>query len=558
MNILSPPGRVVGAGPLFRQIADDIGLVDVINRQVRWDARQCRVSPGERILVMILDVLTGKSPLYRVIERWTVTDVAVMAGAGRVAADFSDDSLGRALDKLGRAQPARIFSAVATQAYLREGITWDSGHWDSTSCSLTGQYVGSEAAPVRPAHGHSKDHRPDLKQLLLTLFVNREGVPLFGTVESGQRSDKTLNGEMLDRLVEAMAPDQLAQLIYVADSALVTGPNLARLDRQKIPFVSRCPETFGVVAEVKEQAWAEDTWTKLPALGQSRDAAQYWASEHHAEIADRPYRLVVYRSSALDRRRTHTLDREISRFRTAMERSAQELRQERFACEADAAAALARWQATWHHGWCAATAAIRSEVQYSRPGRPRKVPKPEDMELTWVVDVTVGAVRQERRQKELERRGTFVLITTIAQERLSAVELLREYKSQTSVERHFHFVKDPLFVDGWFLKKPERIEALGYVILLACLLYSLLERRLRRSEISIPSPSRRMLTHPTGHEVVRHLESLQVVMESDGQRHIALDPLFHATLAAVLNALGMEDKVFTTPPDYAVPTIGHL
>ena len=112
MNILSPPGRVVGAGPLFRQIADDIGLVDVINRQVRWDARQCRVSPGERILVMILDVLTGKSPLYRVIERWTVTDVAVMAGAGRVAADFSDDSLGRALDKLGRAQPARIFSVV--------------------------------------------------------------------------------------------------------------------------------------------------------------------------------------------------------------------------------------------------------------------------------------------------------------------------------------------------------------------------------------------------------------------------------------------------------------
>jgi len=40
-----------------------------------------------------------------------------------------------------------------------------------------------------------------LKQLLLTLFVNREGVPLFETDESGQRSDKTLNREMLDRLV---------------------------------------------------------------------------------------------------------------------------------------------------------------------------------------------------------------------------------------------------------------------------------------------------------------------------------------------------------------------
>ncbi len=250
---MQPPGRVVGAGPLFRQMADDIGLVEIVNRQVRWDARQCRVSPGERILVMVLDVLTGRSPLYRMVERWMTMDVAVMAGAGRVAADFTDDSLGRALDKLERAQPARVFSAVAAQAYVREGITLDSSHWDSTSCSLTGEYPGGEQASVHPAHGHSKNHRPDLKQLLLTLFVNREGVPLLGSVESGQRSDKTLNGAMLDRLVEAMAPDQLAQLIYVADSALVTGPNLARLAAQKIAFVSRCPENFGAPPYVRQR-----------------------------------------------------------------------------------------------------------------------------------------------------------------------------------------------------------------------------------------------------------------------------------------------------------------
>ncbi|MDA8205304.1 MAG: hypothetical protein M0Z36_04485 [Thermaerobacter sp.] len=46
---------------------------------------------------------------------------------------------------------------------------------------------------------------------------------------------------------------------------------------------------------------------------------------------------------------------------------------------------------------------------------------------------------------------------------------MREYQEQTSVERHFHFVKDRLFVGALFLKKPERIEALGYVLLLACL-----------------------------------------------------------------------------------------
>ena len=162
----------------------------------------------------------------------------------------------------------------------------------------------------------------------------------------------------------------------------------------------------------------------------------------------------------------------------------------------------------------------------------------------------MGAVRQDRKQQELERRGTFVLITTVSQERLSSEELLREYKSQTSVERHFHFVKDPWFVDGWFLKKAERLEALGYVILLACLLYRLVERRVRRSGLSIPSPSRRMLTHPTGHEIVRHLESLQIVTDPHGRRQIALEPALHATFTTILQAVGMEDTVFTTPPNY--------
>ncbi len=73
-----------------------------------------------------------------------------------------------------------------------------------------------------------------------------------------------------------------------------------------------------------------------------------------------------------------------------------------------------------------------------------------------------------------------------------------------------------------------------YVILLACLLYSLVERRLRRSGLPIPSPSRGMLTHPTGHEIVRHLESLQIVRDPDGSRHIALEPPLHATLTAVM------------------------
>lgn len=108
-------------------------------------------------------------------------------------------------------------------------------------------------------------------------------------------------------------------------------------------------------------------------------------------------------------------------------------------------------------------------------------------------------------------------------------------------------------MDGWFLKDVERLEALGYVILLACLLYSLLERRVRRAQLPIPSPSRRMLKHPTGHEVIRHLESVQVVHDPHGTRHIALDPSLQPTFEAICQALGMDETVYTVSPSLAPP-----
>ena len=47
------------------------------------------------------------------------------------------------------------------------------------------------------------------------------------------------------------------------------------------------------------------------------------------------------------------------------------------------------------------------------------------------------------------------------------------------MEQNFGFLKDPLIVNSLFLKKPERIEALGLVLLLALLLWRLLERSMR-------------------------------------------------------------------------------
>lgn len=78
MPINEPTSRPDGAAPLFRQIADDLHLVMLINHRVRWDVRQSYLSPGERLLVLILDVVSGKTPLYRVWERFATTDLEIL------------------------------------------------------------------------------------------------------------------------------------------------------------------------------------------------------------------------------------------------------------------------------------------------------------------------------------------------------------------------------------------------------------------------------------------------------------------------------------------------
>lgn len=92
------------------------------------------------------------------------------------------------------------------------------------------------------------------------------------------------------------------------------------------------------------------------------------------------------------------------------------------------------------------------------------------------------------------------------------------------------------------LKKAECLEALGDVIRSACLL-----RQRRQSGQAIPSPPGD-LTRPTGHNMVRHLESVQAVHDPDGTRHVAFDPICHATHPAVRAAAGMEATVLTPSP----------
>ena len=69
------------------------------------------------------------------------------------------------------------------------------GHLDSTSFHLDGDYSGQSDSDINVIHitkGYSRDHRPDLNQVVLQLISdNKSGIPLLMEVLSGNNSDKT-------------------------------------------------------------------------------------------------------------------------------------------------------------------------------------------------------------------------------------------------------------------------------------------------------------------------------------------------------------------------------
>ena len=88
MGDIVRPGMVVGAGPLIRAMAERIGLVPTIDGLVGWDPARCRLSPGERILALMINLRTDRAPLYQVWDAFALTDVPLLLGAGITADDL--------------------------------------------------------------------------------------------------------------------------------------------------------------------------------------------------------------------------------------------------------------------------------------------------------------------------------------------------------------------------------------------------------------------------------------------------------------------------------------
>ena len=315
--------------------------------------------------------------------------------------------------------------------------------------------------------GYSRDHRPELNQVVLQLLVERQaGIPLLMEPLSGNSSDQASFRQTIRAHINQL--QQAVGIEYLgADSALYTAETLPQL--QPFFWFSRIPETLTLARDLL-QVVAPD-WMCTP-------DKMNWCSlcVRYAEVQQRC--LVVW-SPAAYRRALSTVNKQCLKGSSTELKAFEQLCRQDFACEADAQQALARFEKRLSFTVVGASRIV-AVPHYATSGRPPKGRPPDS--FTYRLDGALASLPAERTRR-LQQQSCFIIATNqVDSEALSDEELLHAYKDQQKVERGFRFLKDPLFMASTlYLKSPKRIMALMMVMALCLLVYAALEYRIRQA-----------------------------------------------------------------------------
>jgi transposase len=499
---------------IVASVINDLKIVEMIDARIPPDEQE-EISTGESIKGMILNGLGfSNRPISLTPQFFENKPLEILFRKEVLAEYFNRFKLGRSLDDVYDYDCDLLFSELSASACEQEGVDLRFNSLDTTSFSVTGEYLpDTDEQAIHITHGYSKDHRPDLKQAVLELVVSQDGgVPFLCKAWNGNESDNEIFKARSEGLIECFKNSPAPRYI-IADGKLYTqdnAPNLAR-----VPFITHIPATLKVVGLVIDQALTFDDWVALREgyWCQSLDLCHYGIEQRW---------LIIY-SEAARERGEKTVTKAQNKEYERVNKQLFHLQAQRFEsiCQArgslDKIVGKLKYHKLGHFN-------LIPHIQYGKKGRP--TPNTPIKGVVWQIEGNIVA-DHDKITKAKEHQACFVLGTNIKEEQLpdgreeglSDGEVFDAYKGQSSVERGFRFLKEPVFfVSSLFVKKPSRIEALLMVMTLALLVYSIAQRRLRKTleeqQETIPNQINQPTSRPTLRWVFQILEGIHRVVIS--------------------------------------------
>jgi transposase len=355
---------------------------------------------------------------------------------------LNEDRLYRALDHL---LPHK--AAIEQHLVKRLGELFDLSYdlllYDVTSTYFEGL---AERNPLAQ-RGHSRDHRPDCKQVCIALVVTREGMPLGYEVFAGNRTDVTT----VEEIVETMeARYGIAERVWVMDRGMSSAENVAWLQETGRRYLIGTPKSelkkwSGAIAESRDwRTVREGVEAKLCPGPEGEETFLLCRSADRREKE----RAMHERFAKRIEERLESLGRRLERSRKRLDREAIGRQIGRILEKNSRAAGRYR---------------IQVVDDSSRAG---------GLRLVW-------SAQPEWDAWAWHSEGTYILRTNVRD--WSAEELWRTYIQLTEAEAAFRIHKSDLSIRPIWHQKAERVQAHILVCFLAYVLWKTLEQWQRRA-----------------------------------------------------------------------------
>lgn len=535
---------VLGAHPIIEHFIGILRIREIIGTYVPSDKRM--KLDDEKILTLLMhNILTTPYALYEM-EDWVKPLDAEQVGLRPEEAKYiQDDRIGRGLARFYRSRHKDVFFRLALRAIKIFELDCSRIHQDTTTVTFAGKYPGWSAQELL-THGINKDHRPDLKQLVLGLSVTGDGaVPIWHQIYDGHQTDDRLhlaNHKALQKLLQRM------DFIYVADCKLATEENLRKISAWNGRFISVMPRTWKADQQFRKRVRrGEIQWKHILSRRNNRKPDskldRYYVAQGDYQTSH-GYRLHWIRSTQKAEQDVETRKRRIHRALEELRKIEPKLNSYNLKRRKQIAQ---RIESILKNEQCETL--IQYEIHatreykqtYRKKGRPTKeTPK----KITWkpIYSISFG-VNKEAVSNEEKTDGVFPLITNLDRETHPAKKVLEIYKFQPFLEKRFSQIKTYQEIAPVYLKNAERVVAFLHVHVMALMVAALIERKTRlamkqKGLSSLPIyPENRPCKTPTMFDILRLFRNVERYEVTTGDDTIVFPAELTKTQKEVLTLL---------------------
>ena len=540
----------IGEIPLLQTMAHKLGFDRLLRSYIPPHGNE-RYPAADTLLLLLFNIASGRWPLYE-LGRWTASlDGRLLGRKSSLSEEmFNDDRYGRALDKLFSVDRATLSTECALCVVHATGLELDQLHNDSTSVKTTGRMKGVSRSGLSFEYGHSKDHRPDLKQIVFSLTISADGaVPVHCKTYPGNRTDDTTHIETWTVLRDIAGR---SDFLYVADCKLCTHKQLSFIVGNGGRVVTIIPKTWGEVKRFKESMRETPKTRKMiwrkPVANREGSYETFYRISGSYETEKGGYGVHWIYSTEKRKQDSELREKRLEEASLALADISGRLNvrslKTREQIERRVEKILKKHDVV---GFYNVTITEDKEVTQKQEGRGRRGSNTRYREVVKTVYSLSWGKNREALKKEKNVDGLFPLLCT--DKAMGAREALEAYKYQPRLEKRFEQLKSVHLVAPTLFKNTGRVEAMMFLFFMALIIQAVIEREVRNSmrakeiEAIAVYPEHRLAYHPTTAKIFDrfHDTSVSRIMRGDEVEEEYRDDL-SAVQKEVLELLGMTEQ----------------